>query len=352
MSAIRATTVRKLFGSFEALKSVSLEVQDQEFTVLLGPSGCGKTTLLRIIAGLEAETSGDIWIGERQVNGMPPRARRIAMVFQNYAVFPHMTVFENIAFGLRMQKKPDEAAIKRRVEWAAELMHIESQLPKYTGQLSGGQRQRVAVARALAVEPQVLLMDEPLSNLDALLRLQMRAELKGILQDSKTTTIYVTHDQVEAMSLADRIAIMHGGHIVQYDTPLRIYQHPATVFCGSFIGNPPMNFLPAERANGGWRVGDALLAGPSDAPARLLMGIRPEDLQVVDAAGPDRLSGRVGVVEPLGPITLLTVQIGDRTIRLAAPPDIAARHGDAIHLEPRAERIRWFDAETERAWGG
>jgi multiple sugar transport system ATP-binding protein len=349
VSGIRATTVRKVFGTFEALKSVSLEVRDQEFTVLLGPSGCGKTTLLRIIAGLEAETSGDIWIGERQVNGVPPRGRRIAMVFQNYAVFPHMTVFENIAFGLRMQRKADGEAIRRRVEWAAELMHIESQLPKFTGQLSGGQRQRVAVARALAVEPQVLLMDEPLSNLDALLRLQMRAELKGILQDSKTTTIYVTHDQVEAMSLADRIAIMHGGRIVQYDTPLRIYQQPATVFCGSFIGNPPMNFLPAARANRGWRVGDALLDGPANAPAKLLMGIRPEDLQVVDGTAPGRLSGKVGVVEPLGPTTLLTVQVGDRTIRLAAPPDIAARPGEPIHLEPRAERIRWFDAETEEA---
>ena len=221
MAAIGASSIRKQFGKYEALKSVSLEVRDQEFTVLLGPSGCGKTTLLRIIAGLETETSGVIEIGGRRVNGLPPRARHLAMVFQNYAVFPHMTVFDNIAFGLRMQKKADAAATKRKVEWAATLMHIETQLTKYTGQLSGGQRQRVAVARALAVEPEVLLMDEPLSNLDALLRLQMRAELKAILQQSRTTTIYVTHDQVEAMSLADRIAVMYGGEIVQYRHPAR-----------------------------------------------------------------------------------------------------------------------------------
>jgi multiple sugar transport system ATP-binding protein len=351
MSGIHAKKVRKAFGKYEALKSVSLEVRDQEFTVLLGPSGCGKTTLLRIIAGLETETSGEIWIGDRRVNGLPPRDRRIAMVFQNYAVFPHMTVFENIAFGLRMQKLLDEAALRKRVEWAAELMHIETQLPKYTGQLSGGQRQRVAVARALAVEPQVLLMDEPLSNLDALLRLQMRAELKGILQESKTTTIYVTHDQVEAMSLADRIAIMHGGHIVQYDTPLHIYQNPATTFCGSFIGNPPMNFLPARRSNGAgsYEVGGSTVPGPANAPPGLLMGIRPEDLRVVGEGGPGRLSGEVGVVEPLGPNTLLGVKVGEQTIRIATEPDIRARHGDAIHLEPRQERVRWFDAETERA---
>ena len=349
MAGIQVEKVRKVFGGYEALKTVSLDVRNQEFTVLLGPSGCGKTTLLRIIAGLETETSGDVRIGDRKVNGLPPRARQLAMVFQNYAVFPHMTVFENIAFGLRMQKKAAEADLKRKVEWAAELMHIESQLPKYTGQLSGGQRQRVAVARALAVEPEVLLMDEPLSNLDALLRLQMRAELKSILQESRTTTIYVTHDQVEAMSLADRIAIMYGGEIVQYDTPLRIYQDPATVFCGGFIGNPPMNFLPAHRKNGALQVGSSTVAGPGGAPRELLMGIRPEDLQIVPETGPDRLTGEVGVLEPLGPNTLLTVRVGSQTIRVAAAPDVRARHGDIVHLQPRADRIRWFDASTQKA---
>jgi multiple sugar transport system ATP-binding protein len=197
-------------------------------------------------------------------------------------------------------------------------------------------------------------MDEPLSNLDALLRLQMRAELKGILQESRTTTIYVTHDQVEAMSLADRIAIMHGGEIVQYDAPLRVYQDPATVFCGGFIGNPPMNFLPAQRIDGAgrWRVGESALPGPSPAvgaPVNLLLGIRPEDLRLAPEPGPDRLSGQVGVVEPLGPNTLFTVQLGGQIIRVAAAPDVPVRHGDTVHLEPRPDRLRWFDAETQKA---
>ena len=349
MAGIRVRDVRKVWGSFEALKSVSLEVKDQEFTVLLGPSGCGKTTLLRIIAGLETETSGEVWIGDEQVNGRPPRARNIAMVFQNYAVFPHMTVFENIAFGLRMKSRLPEEELRRRVERAATLMHIESQLPKFSGQLSGGQRQRVAVARALAVEPQVLLMDEPLSNLDALLRLEMRAELKGLLQESKTTTIYVTHDQVEAMSLADRIAIMSGGRIVQYDGPMTVYQDPATVFCGSFIGNPPMNFLSAHRADGATRVAGTVVSAPATGAGELLMGIRPEDLRVVDGPAPSRLTGRVGVVEPLGPQTLLTVRVGEETLRVATEPDCVVRSGDVIHLEPRPDRIRWFDAASREA---
>jgi multiple sugar transport system ATP-binding protein len=348
MAGIRVTNLRKTFGSFEALRSVSLEVRDQEFTVLLGPSGCGKTTLLRIIAGLETETAGEVRIGEQRVNGLPPRARNIAMVFQNYAVFPHMTVFENIAFGLRMKKKLAEAEIRAKVESAASLMHIESQLTKYTGQLSGGQRQRVAVARALAVDPEVLLMDEPLSNLDALLRLEMRAELKGLLQASRTTTIYVTHDQVEAMSLADRIAIMHGGHIVQYDVPMQVYQNPATVFCGGFIGNPPMNFMAARPQDGGLSVGGM----PVDAPADgrdLLLGIRPEDLRVVDGPGPGRLAGQVMVVEPLGPHTLVTLRVGEGSIRLATEADRSLHPGEIIHVEPRPERMRWFDANSQEA---
>ena len=348
MAGIRVSNVRKAFGSFEALKSVSLEVRDREFTVLLGPSGCGKTTLLRIIAGLETEGSGEVWIGERQVNGLPPRRRNIAMVFQNYAVFPHMTVFENIAFGLRMKKRLAEAQIREKVERAASMMHIESQLAKYTGQLSGGQRQRVAVARALAVEPEVLLMDEPLSNLDALLRLEMRAELKGLLQESRTTMIYVTHDQVEAMSLADRIAIMSGGHIVQYDVPMRVYQDPATVFCGGFIGNPPMNFLAATPGDGGIEVGGTVIAGPGGG-RKLLFGIRPEDLAVADGPGPGRLAGQVLVVEPLGPHTLLMLRIGEESARIAAEPDRRVRVGDIIHVEPRRERIRWFDADSREA---
>ncbi len=346
MGEIRCRDITKRFGRFEALRRVSLEVADRSFTVLLGPSGCGKTTLLRIVAGLERQDAGEVWIGGRRVDHLPPRARGIAMVFQNYAVFPHMTVFENIAFGLRMRRAPAEE-IRRTVTWAARLLHIESQLDKYTGQLSGGQRQRVAVARALAVRPEVLLMDEPLSNLDALLRLEMRSELKRILAESRTTTLYVTHDQVEAMSLADRIAVMAEGRIVQYGTPMEIYRDPATVFVGGFIGSPPMNFLEARRdETGRLRVGDLVLEGPAAAPARLLFGIRPEDLMPVP--GPPALSGRVVVVEPLGSHQLVTVEGPGFTLRAALASDHPVRPGETLHLRPRPERGRWFDAESGR----
>ncbi len=348
MARILVEDVKKTFGKFVALKSVTMEVADGEFTVLLGPSGCGKTTLLRIIAGLETADRGEVRIGERRVDHLPPRSRNIAMVFQNYAVFPHMTVFENITFGLRMQKRGSEEEIRRTARWAAELVHIESQLDKYTGQLSGGQRQRVAVARALAVRPQVLLMDEPLSNLDALLRLEMRAELKTILRECATTTIYVTHDQVEAMSLADRIAIMHGGEIEQYDTPLEIYRNPATLFCGGFIGSPPMNFLEAEAvAPGRWRIGDFELAGPAEG-ARLLLGIRPEDLEPAGEGEP-ALVGTVQVVEPLGSHLLATLRLDGRLLRFAGDADLPLRPGETLRLRPRADRLRWFDPESERA---
>jgi multiple sugar transport system ATP-binding protein len=229
--------VRKAFGATVALESVNLHIADGEFLALLGPSGCGKTTLLRIIAGLEVQTAGRVLIGGHDVSDLPPRKRGLAMVFQNYAVFPHMTVADNVGFGLRMSGA-DKVRIARQVEKAAALLHIEPYLQRYPGQLSGGQRQRVAVARALAIEPAVLLMDEPLSNLDALLRLEMRAELKSVLQEAGTTTVYVTHDQTEAMGLADRIAVLHAGRIVQMDRPTEIYRNPATRFVGGFVGSP------------------------------------------------------------------------------------------------------------------
>ena len=353
MARIEVEGVRKVFGSHEALRAVSLDVRDREFTVLLGPSGCGKTTLLRIIAGLETETAGVVRIGDRVVNGLPPRARQIAMVFQNYAVFPHMTVFENVAFGLRMRKAP-AAEVERRVREAAGLTHIDPLLARYPAQLSGGQRQRVAVARALAVEPAVLLMDEPLSSLDALLRLEMRAELKGLLQASRTTTIYVTHDQVEAMSLADRIAVMHGGEIVQYAPPLSVYQDPASTFVGSFIGSPPMNFLTMAVTGSGAdacaRIGDDRLPAPPGLPARAVLGVRPEDLEVVAGSGDGgTLGGQVRLVEPLGPHLQLTVAVGDQTLRVTAPPHLAVRPGAAVRLRLRAEGVRWFEAGEGRA---
>jgi multiple sugar transport system ATP-binding protein len=345
MAEIVIKNVAKSFGPFKALDSIDLTIADQEFVVLLGASGCGKTTLLRIVAGLETPTRGEVWIGGRRVDGLPPRERGIAMVFQNYAVFPHLTVFENIAFGLRMKKLP-RALIDERVNRTAELMHIEQLLKRYSGQLSGGQRQRVAVARALAVEPDVILMDEPLSNLDALLRLEMRAELKGVLAHSKTTTIYVTHDQVEAMSLADRIAVMNGGRIVQAASPVDVYRNPANRFVGSFIGNPPMNFIAATKAEAGkWQVAGLTLDGPKSAQDRLEFAIRPED---VDTA-PGGLRATARVIEPLGAHTLVTCDVAGVPFRAVLDSDVRVTVGDELSLVPNPERVRWFDLKTTNA---
>jgi len=305
-------------------------VEDQEFLVLLGAAGCGKTTLLRIIAGLETATTGEVWIGDKRVDQLRPRDRGIAMVFQNYAVFPHLTVYENIAFGLRMAKL-DQATVDSRVRKTAELMHIEQLLERYSGQLSGGQRQRVAVARALATEPAVLLMDEPLSNLDALLRMEMRAELKSVLAESKTTTVYVTHDQVEAMSMADRIAVMHDGHIVQAASAVEVYRDPATHFVGSFIGNPPMNFLDANSSGDGqWQVAGATFKGPSGANA-LQFAIRPEDCVVGSEAGTSNsISATVRVVEPLGSHLLASCKVGEALFRVVMDSDATISAGDVL----------------------
>jgi multiple sugar transport system ATP-binding protein len=343
MAEIVIKGVQKSFGAFTALHSVDLTIADREFMVLLGASGCGKTTLLRIVAGLETATTGEVWIGGKRVDHLPPRERGIAMVFQNYAVFPHLTVFENIAFGLRMAKLP-QAEVDRRVKRTAELMHIEQLLKRYSGQLSGGQRQRVAVARALAMEPGVILMDEPLSNLDALLRMEMRAELKGVLAQSKTTTIYVTHDQVEAMSMADRIAVMNGGRIVQAADPVQVYRNPAARFVGSFIGNPPMNFLPAKaKGEGKWDVADIPFDGPI-APAAEF-AIRPEDVRIADHG----LSAEVRVVEPLGPHTLVTTTVAGQPFRAVLDSNVTLAPGDRLTLAPAPDRIRWFHPETQAA---
>ena len=343
MAEIVINGVAKHFGAFTALHSVDLTIADQEFMVLLGASGCGKTTLLRIIAGLETPSQGEVWIGGRRVDHLPPRERGIAMVFQNYAVFPHLTVFENIAFGLRMAKLP-QAEVERRVKRTAELMHIEQLLKRYSGELSGGQRQRVAVARALAMEPDVILMDEPLSNLDALLRLEMRAELKGVLAESKTTTIYVTHDQVEAMSLADRISVMNGGYIVQADRPTEVYRNPAARFVGSFIGNPPMNFLPAKADGAGrWQVAGLDFDGPKAGAAEF--AIRPEDLHPAE----EGLRAEVRVVEPLGPHVLVTAQVAGQPFRAVLESDHKVSPGEILTLAPIPDRIRWFDPETQKA---
>jgi len=345
MADIVIDRVVKEFGSFRALQEVSLTVNDGEFVALLGPSGCGKTTLLRIIAGLETQTSGRVVIGGQDVSDLAPRKRGLAMVFQNYAVFPHMTVFENVAFGLRMQKA-SAAEIKRKVERAAALLHIESYLDRYPAKLSGGQRQRVAVARALAVEPAVLLMDEPLSNLDALLRLEMRTELKAVLREAGTTTIYVTHDQTEAMGLADRIAVMYGGKIDQIGSPLEIYATPATRFVGSFIGSPPMNFIKVRCQQGQATIGNAVLPCPSTGN-EVELGLRGEDASLAPDGG--GIPFDVRVVEPMGSHLLLTGSIDGQLARIVAPPTAKVQAGERVGLNVDPARLTWIDGTTGRA---
>jgi multiple sugar transport system ATP-binding protein len=345
MADIVIDRVVKEFGNFRALQEVSLTVNDGEFVALLGPSGCGKTTLLRIIAGLETQTSGRIVIGGQDVSNLVPRKRGLAMVFQNYAVFPHMTVFENVAFGLRMQKA-SASEVKRKVERAAALLHIESYLDRYPAKLSGGQRQRVAVARALAVEPAVLLMDEPLSNLDALLRLEMRTELKAVLREAGTTTIYVTHDQTEAMGLADRIAVMYGGKIEQIGSPLEIYATPATRFVGGFIGSPPMNFIKVQCSQGMARIGDAALPCPATGKD-MELGLRGEDAAL--SSNGSGIPFDIRVVEPMGSHLLLTGSIDGQPARIVAPPIAKVSPGERVGLNVDPARVTWIDSTTGRA---
>jgi multiple sugar transport system ATP-binding protein len=345
MASVAFESVRKIFGKTTALKDVDLLVRDGEFMVLLGPSGCGKTTLLRCLAGLERIDGGTVRIGERDVSDLPPRDRHIAMVFQSYAVFPHMKVYDNIAFGLRMRKKP-KAEVERRVKEGAALLQLEPYLDRYPAQLSGGQRQRVAVARAVVTDAPVLLMDEPLSNLDALLRLHARAELKRLHGEVRRTTVYVTHDQIEALSMGDRIAVMREGQIVQLDTPSALYDRPADVFVGSFIGSPPMNFLKARSRNG-TAFSDAFeVPGPPGMDGKeLLLGIRPENIKT----GEGPLRGRVLVVEPLGSHALLTVMVGNESIKVVAPADTTLRADEELRLAPEPHKIRWMDAASGKA---
>jgi multiple sugar transport system ATP-binding protein len=345
MASVGFESVRKIFGKTVALKDIDLLIRDGEFMVLLGPSGCGKTTLLRCLAGLERIDGGTVRIGERDVSDLPPRHRHIAMVFQSYAVFPHMKVYDNIAFGLRMRKKSKEE-VERRVKEGAALLQLEPFLDRYPAQLSGGQRQRVAVARAIVTDSPVLLMDEPLSNLDALLRLHARAELKRLHGEVKRTTVYVTHDQIEALSMGDRIAVMKDGEIVQVDTPGVLYDRPADVFVGSFIGSPPMNFLKCRARNGTAQSDAFEVPGPPGMDGKeLLLGIRPENIKT----GEGPLRGRVIVVEPLGSHALLTVQVGKESIKVVAPADTALRADEELRLAPEPHKIRWMDAASGRA---
>jgi multiple sugar transport system ATP-binding protein len=357
MAEIKIENVTKRFGNFVAVDNVTMTIEDQEFVVLLGPSGCGKTTLLRAIAGLGMTDQGRISIGERDVTYLPPRDRKISMVFQSYAIFPHMKVYDNIAFGLKMNKM-DKKEIDRRVMEASELLHIEDMLERYPAKMSGGQRQRVAVARAIAMKAEVLLMDEPLSNLDALLRLEMRAELKRLLQEIKATTLYVTHDQIEALSMGDRIAVMKSGLILQFDKPNIVYDMPADQFVGGFIGNPPMNFMQGQiqSKNGGMtvRIGNFDLR-PEEGIKPLLqpyegkpifIGIRAENMEAFDTPTDDALKVEVLVVEPLGSQNLLTIRIGEDIVKVATHPNFPAKPGMDIWLRFPAEKIRWVDLES------
>ncbi|HEX5839155.1 MAG TPA: ABC transporter ATP-binding protein [Anaerolineales bacterium] len=357
MADIRIENVTKRFDNFVAVDDISLTIEDQEFVVLLGPSGCGKTTLLRSIAGLGMADEGRISIGGRDVTYLPPRERKISMVFQSYAIFPHMTVYDNVAFGLKMNKF-DKNEIDKRVRDASALLHIENMLDRYPSKMSGGQRQRVAVARAIAMRSEVLLMDEPLSNLDALLRLEMRAELKRLLQEIKATTIYVTHDQIEALSMGDRIAVMKEGQILQCDKPETVYDLPSNRFVGGFIGTPPMNFMQGQvqRQNGHVRVrvGDFDVS-PTDAMQPLLrsydgepilMGIRAENMETLDKPARDALQVEVLVVEPLGSQNLLTVKIGEDLVKVATHPTFRVKPGEDVWLRFPADKIRWLDRDN------
>jgi multiple sugar transport system ATP-binding protein len=343
MAEIQIQQISKRYPGTVALDDVSLTIQDQEFMVLLGPSGCGKTTLLRMIAGFEQPDEGAIVIGGRDVTDLPPGRRGLAMVFQSYALFPHLRVFDNIAFGLRMHRVNADDT-KRRVGNAAELMQISGMLDRYPTQLSGGQRQRVAVARALVMEPAVLLMDEPLSNLDALLRLQMRAELKRLLQEARTTTVYVTHDQIEALSMGDRTAVMRSGRILQVDTPMMVYDRPGDVFVAQFIGTPPMNVLRGRMGDRAVEVeGHTLALGIQDgyrAGEDVMVGVRAESIEVSHERAEGTVPAEVGVVEPLGSHLLLTLAMGAQVLKVATRTDFAVKPRDQVWLRPEQGSLR------------
>jgi multiple sugar transport system ATP-binding protein len=345
MASVEIVNVRKAYGPLEVIHGVSVDMADGEFVTLVGPSGCGKSTLLRMVAGLEAIGDGEIRIGGRVVNELAPRERDVAMVFQNYALYPHKTVAQNMSFALKLRGR-SRAEIKTRIERAAEILDITKLLARYPRQLSGGQRQRVAMGRAIVRDPQVFLFDEPLSNLDAKLRVQMRAEIKELHQRLKTTTIYVTHDQVEAMTMADRIVVMRDGYIEQMGQPLELYDRPATLFVAGFIGSPAMNLFrgkletqdaPAFVSDEGLRL--PLRMAPMEANGRpCVLGVRPEHLVL---GGP--LEARVNVTEPTGSETQVFATLGTHRIVGVFRERIAARPGEILPLSAPPELVHLFD---------
>ncbi|MDQ2800358.1 MAG: sn-glycerol-3-phosphate ABC transporter ATP-binding protein UgpC [Armatimonadota bacterium] len=366
MAEVTLSHLCKRFDATTAVNDLSLTIHDKEFMVLVGPSGCGKTTALRMIAGLEDITDGDIHIAERRVNHVSPKDRDIAMVFQNYALYPHMSVYDNMAFGLKLRKVPKQD-IQKRVQDAAALLGIDSLLQRTPKQLSGGQRQRVALGRAIVREPQVFLMDEPLSNLDAKLRVQTRAELIKLHRRLKITTIYVTHDQVEAMTMGDRMAVMKDGVLQQCAAPMEIYQHPVNLFVAGFIGTPSMNFVPATliKGSGGYVIdaGSFQLAAPvsqSDklagyAGKEVILGIRPPDLfdkglkNALEATAGNTIRTVVDVSEPMGDVVTLYLRAGSHGLVAAIDAETGAKDGETLDVVVDMDKTHLFDAHTEHA---
>jgi len=349
VSTVEIRSVRKTFGNLEVIHGVDVDIDDGEFVILVGPSGCGKSTLLRMIAGLEEITEGDILIGDQMVNDVPAKDRNIAMVFQNYALYPHMTVAQNMSFSLRLRHAP-KAEIERRVKEAAEILGLTELVHRHPRQLSGGQRQRVAMGRAIVRDPEVFLFDEPLSNLDAKLRVAMRAEIKELHQRLRTTTVYVTHDQIEAMTMADRIVVMHDGIVEQIGTPLDLYDNPRNLFVAGFIGSPAMNFMRGRlRVNGQAMLeteGGFVLPvanPPSGSDGRsLICGVRPEHLSI-DAGG---IAAEVVVVEPTGSETQVIARHGDQEITCLFRERITARPGENIQISANPALIHLFDPDS------
>jgi multiple sugar transport system ATP-binding protein len=363
MALVSIRNVNKVYdGGVHAVKDVSLEIRDKEFVVFVGPSGCGKTTTLRMVAGLESITSGDIAIDDTVVNLLPPMDRDIAMVFQNYALYPHMSVFHNMAFGLKMRKF-EKADIDKRVRHAAGILGIENLLDRKPRQLSGGQRQRVALGRAIVRDPKVFLFDEPLSNLDAKLRVQMRVELKKLHERLGTTAIYVTHDQVEAMTLGDRVVVMKDGVVQQMGEPLELYNQPANRFVAGFIGSPAMNFADVTLSESGgrlWAEAPGLrIAIPEPMASRAngqtgnkaTLGVRPEDIRLAMLSDPMDLciDAEIEVIEQLGSEIVLDTRVGDAAFVASVDPTTKARVHDKLRLTLNPARLHLFDAQSERA---
>ena len=343
MATVEIRDVRKAFGSTQILHGVSVDIEDGQFVVLVGPSGCGKSTLLRMLAGLENISGGEIAIGDRVVNKVPPKDRDIAMVFQNYALYPHMTVYQNMAFSMKLAGAPKEV-MDQEVQKAARILGLEQLLHRFPRQLSGGQRQRVAMGRAIVRNPQVFLFDEPLSNLDAKLRVQMRSEIKDLHQRLKVTTVYVTHDQIEAMTMADKIVVMNHGRIEQAGAPLELYDRPANLFVAGFIGSPAMNMLAGRIKDGSFIDGGGTHwpLPPAHAGrdgAEVVYGIRPEHLRL----DPNGIQARIQVVEPTGSETQVTLRIGEISLMGAFRERIVANHGDVLAVSPDLPLVHIFD---------